>query len=673
MNSFLSSYHEICISNQILGFGFSLLINNEVRQCYFVSRTDKVSYFNIEGSDELLGKELVLVYGDKREFVDVTRLALLPIFDDIYGTDMELGPICKDNETIFRIWAPFASCVVLSIDHKEYELQRLDRGVYEITIPGDLDGKLYHYVVTINGQKRVVTDPYAKSSNANAQESAAINIERLMAAFTKVEPTKTYSKLKSTIYELHVRDISIHPGTNIVHKGKYLGLTEENCHTKENHPAGLDYLKFLRVSHVQLLPVLDFGSVDETSGGYNWGYDPISFFSLEGSYSTNPDDPHTRMKEFRELVNKLHQSNIRVNLDVVYNHMYKGEKINLNVITPHYFYREENGKLQNHSWCGCDFASERKMARRLIKESIDFLMKVYDVDGFRFDLMGLIDLKTMKEVTTLILSNKKNALVYGEGWEMYAKTFKSEKLATMKNSHELPDVSFFNDTFRDILRGHGGHAKLDDNGYLLGNKAYQDGFKFAYLGSSTNTTYPKLFNHPNQSLNYVECHDNATLYDVICESTDDLEPLHTVKLFNKVIMCSIGIPFIHMGQEIGLTKHSQRNTYNLGDYYNQMDYDVLDERFDMAQSFRHYVLARQNASFLDNLDLKNVTFNAPIDGVLIATWKGERSYQYCFNMTSKPFSYKNSDGFYNYSLMNKGNPPETIDLPPFRCTYLLKD
>ena len=673
MNSFLSSYHEICIPNQIVGPGFSLFINGKQRECFYVSNTDRVTYFNIDGSDELLGQEIILCYQDKSEHVDVTKLALLLNFDDIYATDLELGPICNDNYTIFRLWAPFASSVVLSLDNKEYQLQRLERGVYEIKIDGDLDGKLYHYEVVINGEKRVVTDPYAKSSNANAKESAVINIERFLQSYKNVSLEKNYSKLKCTIYELHVRDFTIHHSTNIVHKGKYLGLTEENRLTKDNHPCGLDYLKFLRVSHIQLLPVLDFGSVDEEKDEYNWGYDPISFFALEGSYSTNPHDPHSRMNEFRQLVDALHRGGMRVNLDVVYNHMYKGENVNLNLITPHYFFREENSKLANHSWCGCDFASERKMARRLIKESIDFLMKVYDVDGFRFDLMGLIDVETMKEVTNQVLSLKKEALIYGEGWDMNATTFKNEKLSTIKNSRELPEISFFNDTYRDIMRGHGGHAKLDENGFLLGNKDYIEGFKFAYLGSSKNLTYPKLFDHPSQSIDYVECHDNATLYDVINESTEDLDVLRTVKLFNKVIMCSIGIPFIHMGQEIGLSKRNQRNTYNLGDYYNQMDYNLVDKRFDMVQSFRHYVLARQHADFLDHLDLNSVTFNIPKDGVLIATWKGERYYQYCFNMTNQQFAIRNTEGFYNYSLMNKGTPEEIIYLPPFRCTYLLKD
>ena len=673
MNSFLSSYHELCVPNQLTGCGFSLFINNQEREITLKSKTDRFSYYEISGNDELLGQEIILKYLDKVEIVDVTKLALLVNFDDIYATDDELGSICHDDFTIFRLWAPFATSVTLSIDNNEYSLKRLDCGVYEVRVDGDLDGKLYHYEVTVNGKKHVVNDPYAKSSNANAQESAVINLSRFLEQFTNIPVEKTYSKLKSTIYELHVRDFTIQESTNIEHKGKYLGLCEENRLTKEKHPCGLDYLKFLRVSHVQLLPVLDFGSVDENRNEYNWGYDPISFFALEGSYSLEPNNPHSRMKEFRNVVDSMHKNGLRVNLDVVYNHIYKGVSNCLNIITPHYFLREESGVLANHSWCGCDFASERKMARKLIKDSISFLMDVYDVDGFRFDLMGLIDLETMKEVSSIVLGKKKEALIYGEGWDMNAVTFRNEKLATIKNSHELPEISFFNDTYRDIMRGHGGHAKLDDLGFLLGNKCYADGFKFAYLGSSLNLTYPKLFNDPSQSINYVECHDNATIYDVINESTENLDVLRIVKLFNKVMMCSVGIPFIHMGQEIGLSKHNQRNTYNLGDYYNQMDYRLLDKRFDMAQSFRHYVLARQHADFLDNLDLRQVSFNLISDGVMVATWKGQRQYQYCFNVTDSQFALKNTEGFYNYSLMNTNNPEEMIYLPPFRCTYLLKD
>ncbi len=672
MNSYLSSYHELCVENHLLN-GFSLFINDEPRELILKNQTDRYSFYEITGNDELLGKEIILKDDQHEEVVDVTKLALLQNFDEIYATDIELGPICDENKTIFRLWAPFATSVVLIINNQKVTLNRLDRGVYETTIDGDLDGTLYHYEVVVNGKKQIVTDPYAKSTNANAKESCVINIKRLVSSFKNIPVTKTYSKLKSTIYELHVRDFTIQNSTNIENKGKYLGLTEENRKTLKNHETGLDYLKLLHVSHVQLLPVLDFGSVDELDEGYNWGYDPVSFFALEGSYSLNPNDPFSRMKEFRALVDAFHKNGIRVNLDVVYNHMYEGEKINLHLITPHYFFREENSKLANHSWCGCDFASERKMARRLIKESIDFLMNVYDVDGFRFDLMGLIDLETMKQVSQLVLSNKKEALIYGEGWDMNATGFYNDKFATMKNSHELLDVSFFNDTYRDILRGHGSHAKLDENGFLLGNISYQDGFKFAYLGSSQSLVYPKLFDDPTQSINYVECHDNATLFDVINESTDDLDVLRIVKLFNKVIMCSIGIPFIHMGQEIGLTKHGQRNTYNLGDYYNQMDWVILDKRYDMAQSFRHYVLARQHADFLDNLDLNNVSFDSISSGVLVATWFGERKYRYCFNITPRQIALENHDGFYNYSLMNNTSPEETIYLSPFRCTYLLKD
>ena len=263
MNSFLSSYHEICIPNQVVESGCSLYINGEERECFFVSKTDRVSYFNIAGNDEILGKEIVLKHRDKSEHVDVTRLALLLNFDDIYAVEDELGPICHDDYTVFRLWAPFASSVVLSLDNKKHNLKRLDRGVYEIRVDGDLDGKLYHYEVVVNGVKRIVTDPYAKSSNANAKESAVINIKRFLKNFENVPVERSYSKLKSTIYELHVRDFTIHPSTNIVNKGKYLGFAEENRTTKQKHPAGLDYLKFLRVSHVQLLPVLDFGSVDE--------------------------------------------------------------------------------------------------------------------------------------------------------------------------------------------------------------------------------------------------------------------------------------------------------------------------------------------------------------------------------------------------------------------------
>lgn len=678
MSSYLSSYHELCVENPVENTDFSLFINGIKRETVLRHQENNVSYFAIDGNDELLGQEIVVERDGKKEHVDVTRLALLSNFDEIYGSDIELGPLCEDNQTVFRLWSPFTSKVTLLLKEQRIECKRLDHGIYEAIVQGDLDGELYQYEIIINGVTKLINDPYAKSSNANSEKSAVINLGRLSKSFVNRQLKPITNHLQSVIYETHIRDFTINSSSNIEHKGKYAGFIEKNRQTTGKNPVGIDYLNFISVSHVQLLPVLDFGSVNEFSPKeYNWGYDPVSFFALEGSYSINPDDPHERMKEFRALVDTLHEENIRVNLDVVYNHLYKAPNTNLYQLAPHYFFREENRKLANHSWCGNDFASERKMARRLIIDSINFLLNFYDVDGFRFDLMGLIDLETIREVVGLVHNQKKDAMVYGEGWDMYAQGFKGEKMATMKNSHELLDVSFFNDSYRDIIRGHGSHAKLDENGYVLGNLSYQEGFKFAYLGSCSNITYPALFTNPEQSINYVECHDNATLYDVISESTDNLDPLRMVKLFNKVIMCSVGIPFIHMGQEIGLSKHNQRNTYNMGDHYNAFDFCMLDERFDMAQSFRHYVHARQHGDYLnfENVPqmLANVSFTNPKDGIVIATWNGEKSYRFVFNMTKDLFILDNTDEFYNFSDTKLRIMKKSFEIVPFRCSYLLKD
>lgn len=538
--------------------------------------------------------------------LDVNDAVFFNGFDDeFYYPGDDLGSTYHKEYTLFKVWAPLASKVVLMIknpykDNSIYETYKMERGkfgVHYIKLNGDFENYLYRYQVTNSGTTNIVIDPYAKGSNANGKNSVVIDLNKTkMDLYSNVPPVyKNY--VDTILYELHIRDFTIDSSTNIKNKGKFLGLTEEGIKTKKGLPVGLDYLKSLNITHVQLLPVLDYKTVDELNPdkSYNWGYDPQQYFALEGSYSTNPEDAYSRIIEFKKLIQTLHKAGIRVNLDVVYNHVYDYQTSTLERIVPNYYFRrKKNGLISNGTGCGNDLASEKLMVRKLIIDSLKYLLKEFEVDGFRFDLLGITDLETTKLIVSELRKINPNIMLYGEGWDM-ATELSSEKKTTIYNSFKVPEVGFFNDSYRDIVRG---HNFSNERGYLLGNLTYLEGFKFVYLGSCVNYCYPPRFLSANQSINYVECHDNSTLFDKIEDyygtNLPLEEKLRLVNLVNGVIAFSLGVPFYHAGQEIGLTKYHHDNTYNLGDKYNMFRWSLLDERMDNYLYFKSILDCRRN-------------------------------------------------------------------------------
>lgn len=595
---------------------FDFFIDENVVAIHLYQNEGTKLYFHFDSEHELLGHDLIIKTHECGDhIVDVSKAIDFYGFDNKYYYDAnDLGATYNKNFTTFKIWAPLASKVLLHLNNREYQLIRKEKGLYSISIDGDYDGAAYFYEITNNSKKVRVIDPYGKSSSFNGLYSNVINHEKIaMEMFDNYLPEfKSY--LDAIIYEANVRDMTSDLSTDIVNKGKFLGLIEKGKKTNQGHEAGFDYLLSLGFSHLQLMPVLDFATKDEcdTLNNYNWGYDPVQFFTLEGSYSTEPNNPYTRIIEFKKLVRDFHRSGIRINLDVVYNHVYEAKTSILDKVVPNYYFRRKNGKFLNHSGCGNDVASERLMCRKLIIDSLLYLAKEFHVDGFRFDLMGLLDVETMQIASKKLRKIKNDMFLYGEGWDMLTETSNHLPLANMNNAHLLRDFAFFNDRYRNIIRGCGGGSSLDQNGYMLGNLSYKDGFKFAYAGSAFNITFPPLFKNINQSLNYVECHDNATLFDTIKNSSTNEDPLRLVKKINKLIFLSFGIPFFHAGQEIGLSKFNHSNTYNEGDNFNKFSYKVLDERFEMASTFKAYIKMRKEIALFHTTDLdlidKNVDF-----------------------------------------------------------------
>ena len=523
----------------------------------------------------------VVLEGFNRVAVDVSDSIDFPDFDKTFYYDGDdLGAIYSKEETKFALWAPLASEVRLKLDingvHSYYRMVRGDKGVFRLTLKGDLLNANYHYLVTNSGTTTETNDPWGRGASFNSEWSSVVDIEQIKN-IKNVKPTNKIARnADAIVYEACIRDFTEDKNTNIVNKGKFLALTEDGKVTKGGHPAGIDYLKYLGITHLQILPVMDFFGNDDKdiSKSYNWGYNPISFFAVEGSYSTKPEDPMNRLIEFKTMVEHLHKNNIRVIMDVVYNHLYEFMYTSFEKVVPHYFYRRRaNGLQACASGCGDDFASEKLMARKAILESLKYFTEVFDIDGYRFDLMGLMDIDTVNQGFKICRSIKDDVIFYGEGWNMGIELPFEKKACSENADHD-------NITTKGFVGGN-----FDNNGYI----------DYLFKGSTIDTPIKHRFLDYNQSLNYVECHDNNTLYDKLTFSNgreDKNTLLRRVEFANKAVIMSFGIAFIHMGQEIGLSKSGLDNTYNVIKV-NNMDWKLVDERFDMVERLASIIYFRQ--------------------------------------------------------------------------------
>ncbi len=570
--------------------------------------------------------------------------------DDYYYPNDDLGVTYTTEKTTFKIWAPLASKVEVLIrkdfdsKYEGHYLKREDKGVFSLTLDGDYEGYHYIYSVTNNEISAFTTDPYGKASVANGKENVIIDFSKTKIDMHEDKLPTYKSYLDTIIYELNVRDYTIDEHTNIENKGKYLGLTETGKVTKCGHKAGIDHIEELGVTHVQILPMYDFKTIDELHplDSYNWGYDPQQYFVPEGSYSSDPNDPYARIIECKKMIAAFHEKGIKVNMDVVYNHVYEGLYSAFEKVVPGYYFRKrKDGTLCNGTGCGNDVDSERPMVRKLITDCCKFWTEEYGIDGLRFDLMGILDVKTILRVNKICREIKPDFMVYGEGWDMNTE-LKSDKKASILNSFKMEDIAFFNDTYRDTLKGPNGTDKLKSGGYFTGNPSYVEGFKFVFLSSSVNFVYPARFINAAQSVNYVECHDNFTLFDKVSSiygKDEEKKVLDIIKQINGTILLSFGIPFFHAGQEVGLTKYYEDNTYNMGDKYNKFRWDTLDARFDMVTYLKSMIYFRKNIFKINEENPEKIgkmnTFSITDGELLSAKIKSldNKEYIICFNPT----------------------------------------
>ena len=608
---------EVIISNNNIKPNFSdfrLFINEQEVNNYKLSKpsfNDKycVLEVNLNNNYEFGKEYLIEIPGFERCYVSTYHVPEFNEFDNLFNTDIELGALYTKEETIFRLWSPLSHKVVLKIEQNGifnlYEMQRINNGIYEIVIAGDQLNNKYSYMVTNSGITVETLDPYGKGVSLNSKYSAVVDINQFKNK-TQIKPEYKFNRYtECSIYEMNIRDFTEDKNTNIVNKGKYLGLAEENRSTLGNHPAGLDYLKYLGISHLQLNPVTDFYGVDDINvkKTYNWGYDITSFFALEGSYSINPYDPSSRLLEFRQMIDSLHKNNIRVVMDVVYNHIYDYQNSCLEKTTPNYYFRRsKNNELLNASGCGNDIASEKYMVRRMIIDSLTYFTEIFDVDGFRFDLMGLLDINTINTAYDKTKNIKNDIIMYGEGWNM--DSLSCSMRASFKNAAKMPNIAFFNDAYRDFIKGASFKENLKEKGYICGNIAYVNGVDFAINGSTLPLSYEPRFISASQSINFLECHDNYTVFDKLLvsnENEDEQDILDRCRFAVSMVLTSFGVPFIHMGQEIGLSKHGNGNSYNKIKI-NNMDWKIVDSRYEMVRYFHHVLKLRKSKLTVINED-----------------------------------------------------------------------
>jgi len=644
---------RVCIShpNKDMDYIFTLVVRPDYRYCIKGKVIEKneglVTYeFKLDKELELGIDYHVAITNIGIYPLNVSPIAQLEDFDDRFAYDGDdLGNIYTRKETKFAVWAPLASSVILMLDDKKaFKMIRSDRGVYRLTIPKNLKGHFYNYMVTNSGVTTKSVDPYGKASLPNGQGTVILDMNSFKMNMFDKHPKKMNSYLDAIIYEGHVRDLTIDKRTNIINKGKFLGLIEEGRTNEDGMKVGFDYITSLGITHLQLLPIYDYATVDELNpdSRYNWGYDPAQYFVPEGSYASDVNNPRSRIEDLLKLISKYHEKGIRIVMDVVFNHVYEHQHSSFEAIVPNYYFRRtKEGVYFNSSGCGNDLATERKMVRKLIVDACVYWVTFYHIDGFRFDLMGIIDADTLNEIKNKVFAIKGNFMFYGEGWNMFSGY--DLTLANENNAKKLDLVSFFNDQFRDCVAGNvGGHTL----GYALDNGYLHNQIKENMIGSSFRLLGNSKFFHIACSLNFVECHDNHTLFDkftLLCPNMKLEEKLERIIFANGLTMFAYGIPFFHAGQEIGLSKKNNGNTYNLGDEYNHFDYSLLKKREYMVEDFKKMCMLRKTMKIYHECNMSILDKNTQIDdlennGIKISyNTRFENSRSYCkINMYINP-------------------------------------
>ena len=616
---------SIAISGNVKMTSVKLFKDGEI--IYENASLGNVTYKNISLKEEIDIKasysvEIVFQNGDVRTSQVSKVLLFNDKFDEAYKYDGELGAIVNESSTTFKVWSPLSKSIKLrvydngtptSVDstigsnlYEEYEMTSDEVGVFSHTIDKNLSGKYYTYVVTNSEYTdREVVDPYAKSCGVNGLRGMVVDFSITNPeGWADVTP-HPYDRKQLTVYETHVADVtssSTWTGTEANRK-LFAGMYEKGTTYSENGvtvSTGFDHIKELGVNAVQLIPIYD-QSNDEVNMTFNWGYNPLNYNALEGGYSSNPHDGYARIKEFKQLVKEYNEAGINIIMDVVYNHNSGALGSNFDVLMPGYYYRYDNGaNLSNGSGCGNETASERYMMRKFMIDSVDFWTEEYKLGGFRFDLMGLHDLKTMELLTASAKEINENIVIYGEPWTGGTAALPDSESAKQLNGNKYVGYGAFNDQMRDALIK-GGLSGATEIGWITNNATSAGTADMLKItrGIQGTTSASFLIEDPDKTVNYVTCHDNYTLYDRIIATgkfnKDDEENIAKMNvLANAVVMTSLGTSFMLAGEEFLRTKGGDHNSYTSSYEVNELDYSLKVKHLDMFEAYQKLISLKQN-------------------------------------------------------------------------------
>ncbi|MBQ4396714.1 MAG: type I pullulanase [Clostridia bacterium] len=594
-------------------------------------------------------------------------------FHDKYYYDGALGALYTKRMTEFRVWAPTASKVVLNLFREglgDNQLDSLDmtpaeNGTWVYKMPGDQNGIYYTYNVTVNGETNEVVDPYAKAVGANGLRGMVLDLRDTdPRGFRMTERPRfgNCTPADAVVYETHVRDFSNHYSARSNFPGKFLAFTETGNMLGDGTKIGVDHLKELGVTHVQLLPTYDYYTVDETKldkPQFNWGYDPLNYNAPEGSYSTDSYDGSVRITEYKQMVQSLHRNGIRVIMDVVYNHTMFAEKSYLNMTVPHYYHRtREDGTFYDGSACTNETASDRPMCRKYIVDSVVYWATEYMLDGFRFDLMGIHDIETMNEIRRELDRVDPTIIVYGEGWTGGECGIPDSLRALKCNAKQYPKVGAFSDDIRDGIKGH--VFNLKEKGFVSGAQGFEETVKFGLVGcidfpsiDMTKVNYSKQAwaANPSQAVNYVEAHDNLTIWDKLATSNpedDEATRIKMDKLAAGIVFTAQGISFIQLGQDFLRTKYNEvtgefdENSFRSPDKINNIDWRRKAQYRDVFEYYKGLIAFRkahqalrynkrrevvEHLHFLDCPHANMIAFTATAENEMIVIYNANRDTQ----------------------------------------------
>ena len=533
------------------------------------------------------------------------------------GNDLELT--VDNSGTHFKLWSPKA---------KEAEVKLYDNGhtgeafkvlpmtfdsstgTWSASVPEKLYGKFYTFRINQDGKwLKETPGVWAKALGVNGNRAAIIDFAQTNPegwATDKGPEVKNFSDV--IVYEMHHRDMSMHPSSGIANKGKFLALTEQGTTSPQGLTTGIDHLKELGVTHVHILPSYDYNSVDEMNlqnNTNNWGYDPLNYNAPEGSYSTNPSDPKARVREMKEMIKALHDAGIGVIMVVVYNHTAENDNSNFELTAPGYYHRHwDDGRYSDASGCGNETASDLKQMRDYIVNSTKYWADEYHVDGFRFDLMAIHDTETMNEVAAELKKINPSIFVYGEGWTAGDSPLQPERRALKENVSKMTDIAVFSDDIRDAVKGH--YTDASDRGFATGKPGLEETVKIGIVAATdhpqvnykkgNNSKFPYA-KSPEMIVNYVSCHDDLCLTDKLRKSMagePEKNMIEAAKLAQTIVFTSQGTPFMFAGEEVFRDKQGVHNSYNSPDSINAIDWSNKAKYKDLFNYYKGLIELRKS-------------------------------------------------------------------------------